>query len=97
MNQRQNAFKFIVKENRKDMDPEVDFGYFANKDFPPPNVIFNIYNVFTVTEINMKAKEVVLTYGALSMNIANRKSKDRHLTNLEEDLVRNFDYIEDLM
>lgn len=36
-------------------------------------------------------------YGALPMNIARRKDKDRYLTKSELDLIRNFDYLEDIM
>jgi hypothetical protein len=62
-----NAFKFTVNSNRRKLEPSVDFGFAVGNE-ANPNVIFNIYNIFLVEEINISRRKVDILYGALPMS-----------------------------
>jgi hypothetical protein len=64
-----------------------------------PNVIFNIYNVFQVMQIVAAKGEGNLLYGMLASNFERRKVKEKRMEMSEKelDLVRNYDYLEDMM
>lgn len=71
MKKRPNAFKFIVMANRGQLDPSLDFGYVINKEVQP-SVIYNIYNVFRIDDINIRTRRGEILYGALPENIVKR-------------------------
>jgi len=55
--------------------------------------------VFRVGGINVKAKWGELQYGALPEIFTKRKIEDErtHMSKLELDLMRNYDYLEDML
>lgn len=63
-----------------------------------PNAIYNIYNAFRVDEINIKTRRGEILYGALPESYIRRQNKDRpKMTKMELDLMRNYDYLEDML
>jgi hypothetical protein len=57
--------------NRGQLDPTLDFGYVIDKE-AQPSVIYNIYNVFRIDDINIKTRRGEILYGALPENIVRR-------------------------
>jgi hypothetical protein len=97
LKQRPSAFKFTVIPNRRELDPALDFGYVVGKG-EQPNVIYNIYNVFRVEDINIKTRRGEILYGALPENHLRRQSENRlKMSKMELDLMRNYDYLEDML
>jgi hypothetical protein len=63
-----------------------------------PNVIYNIYNVFRIDEINIKTRRGEILYGALPESFIRRQNENRpKMTKMELDLMRNYDYLEDML
>ena len=63
-----------------------------------PDILFNIYNFFKIDEFESEIREATLSYGALA-ELSHKRQFQRsdRLTPQEERLIRNYDYIEDLM
>jgi hypothetical protein len=51
----------MVQPNRGNLAQSIDFGFVVNKD----TVIYNIYNVFRVDDINIKIRRADILYGSL--------------------------------
>jgi hypothetical protein len=46
------------------------------KDAGKLNIVFNIYNVFMIDDINVKTRRAELLYGALPQTFVKRKEED---------------------
>lgn len=69
------------------------------KDAGKQNIVFNIYNVFMIDDLNIKTRRAELLYGALPQTYVKRKEEDSRgkMTILELNLMRNYDYLEDML
>ena len=87
----------MIPKNKK--DDRLDFGFYLNKKKQDGyDIIINIYNFFKIDEFIMDEREGILSYGALA-ELSHKRQFQRadRLTPFEERLIRNFDYVEDLM
>jgi tetratricopeptide (TPR) repeat protein len=76
---------------------DLDFGYWVENDLQEgPNVIFNIYNVFEISEI--EEKSMTILYGSLAHVVCKReKERNSRLNPHQLNLLRNYDYLEDII
>lgn len=87
----------MLSKNKK--DDSLDFGFYVEKGVEKgPDILFNIYNFFRIDDFETEIREATLSYGALAQLSYKRQfQRAERLTPHEERLIRNFDYIEDVM
>lgn len=61
------------------------------------DVVFNIFNFFKIDEIEKEQREGTIIYGSLAEVAQKREKQEERLYPFEENLMRNYDYLEELM
>ena len=95
-----NSFLFEVTFTERRREEKLDFGYVISEDKSiKRNVIFNIYNFFQLETFVPEKRTGTLIYGPLSEAYYNRadQTSKRRLTENEAMLIRNYDYVEELI